>query len=302
MADGETVPRIIHQIWIGDKPIPDDYLKNTKTLVDHNPGWEYRLWTDSELRTACADVGVLDAYENAPCLHCQIDLGRYALLCLHGGVTVDMDVVSLRPLDSLHDQTGAFTGPMITISECSFNDQLTSWERYAFGFATMVNNAFFAAPSGSDIMRRLCLFCAQLLLLKRRYTRQVQWIDVMFTTGPFAVSRFVAASPGGEFRVLPCRYVEPLMNFMPRSALSSDSVLWHIGSMSWIPAGHKPVVFFAFLHRYAITVFVALLIISCTVVVRRRRQKRSCATMLPATTCKPDTVQNSTTPAKPAGS
>jgi len=43
-----TIPRILHQLWIGDKPRPTNLLETWKEK--HLPlGFEYILWTESEI-------------------------------------------------------------------------------------------------------------------------------------------------------------------------------------------------------------------------------------------------------------
>ena len=40
------IPKIIHQIWVGGKKIPQKYKKLIKTVKDVHPDWEYKLWTN----------------------------------------------------------------------------------------------------------------------------------------------------------------------------------------------------------------------------------------------------------------
>ena len=39
------IPKIIHQIWIGDKPAPTKFMD---TWRDKNPDFEYIRWTEEE--------------------------------------------------------------------------------------------------------------------------------------------------------------------------------------------------------------------------------------------------------------
>jgi mannosyltransferase OCH1-like enzyme len=41
-----AISKIIHQIWIGPLPPPTKWLQ---TWPEHNPDWEYRLWTNEDL-------------------------------------------------------------------------------------------------------------------------------------------------------------------------------------------------------------------------------------------------------------
>ena len=43
------VPRILHQIWLGDQPFPDDFAGYRETWLRHHPDWEHRFWTEDNL-------------------------------------------------------------------------------------------------------------------------------------------------------------------------------------------------------------------------------------------------------------
>ena len=46
---GQLIPRILHQIWLGGSPIPEEFLEFSAGWRRHHPHWEYRLWTDRRL-------------------------------------------------------------------------------------------------------------------------------------------------------------------------------------------------------------------------------------------------------------
>ncbi len=97
-----TIPKIIHQTW-KDTQVPDrwrDYVDSWKRL---HPHWEYRLWTDKDARCFIAEhhrefLARFDAY---PLNIQRADAIRYFVLYKYGGLYVDMDVESLRPIDEL---------------------------------------------------------------------------------------------------------------------------------------------------------------------------------------------------------
>ena len=43
------IPRIFHQIWLGDGPLPREYEGYQRSWTKHNPGWELRVWTEADL-------------------------------------------------------------------------------------------------------------------------------------------------------------------------------------------------------------------------------------------------------------
>jgi hypothetical protein len=94
------IPRIIHHIWIGPDPLPDDQKPWIKSWKRHHKGWEHRLWTEDDLPDDPIRPEVLERLR-APVE--RADILRLEILFRHGGVYVDTDLECLRPLDPLLD-------------------------------------------------------------------------------------------------------------------------------------------------------------------------------------------------------
>ena len=90
------VPKIIHQIWVGRDPLPDDFASYVETWKRNHPGWEHRLWTEESIP---ADLRRPEALERIRHPAERADILRLELLWRHGGVYVDTDFECLRPLD-----------------------------------------------------------------------------------------------------------------------------------------------------------------------------------------------------------
>ena len=91
------IPNVIHRVWLGPEPMPEAYRGYGESWRGHHPGWEMRLWTDTQ-------VAELDCAEAVPaCAHIgqASDLVRLEILSRYGGVYVDADVECLRALDPL---------------------------------------------------------------------------------------------------------------------------------------------------------------------------------------------------------
>lgn len=89
----EKIPRIIHQIWLGPKPVP--FTEWSQRWRDLHPDWEYRLWRDDDL--TFMHFGVADDWG------ARSDAARYEILKRYGGVYVDLD---FRPIASLEGLLG----------------------------------------------------------------------------------------------------------------------------------------------------------------------------------------------------
>lgn len=91
------VPKIIHQLWIGEKPIPINALNSVKNM---NPNFEYMFWCETTIREK---LNISRDYIKKINHHQEIwgkaDLYRWLILEKYGGIFIDADMVSIEPLD-----------------------------------------------------------------------------------------------------------------------------------------------------------------------------------------------------------
>jgi mannosyltransferase OCH1-like enzyme len=95
-----SVPRTIHQIWIGPDPLPDEHRPWIKGWKRHHPNWNHRLWTEADLRGGL-DLTRPEVRERLRAPVERADILRLEILYRHGGVYVDTDVECLRPIDDV---------------------------------------------------------------------------------------------------------------------------------------------------------------------------------------------------------
>jgi mannosyltransferase OCH1-like enzyme len=88
------IPKIIHQIWIGPKPPPLDWMSTWSKM---HPDWEYRLWDNatvtSETWECQAQIDAIAEWNG------KADILRYEILKRFGGVCFDADSECIKPLD-----------------------------------------------------------------------------------------------------------------------------------------------------------------------------------------------------------
>ena len=102
---GVRIPRTIHRVWLGDRPMPEEHERFGRTFAQHHPDWEMRLWTDQDLPA----LGVAATERERARTHSELsNLVRYEVLHRHGGVYVDTDVECRRPLIPLLRGIDAF--------------------------------------------------------------------------------------------------------------------------------------------------------------------------------------------------
>jgi len=81
------IPKIIHQIWIGNRQIPLVLEKYQKTWREQNPDWEYKLWTNEEVKNytfVSEDLKFL--FAQALTMGERVDVLRYDILYQYGGI------------------------------------------------------------------------------------------------------------------------------------------------------------------------------------------------------------------------
>ncbi len=104
----QRIPRIIHQIWVGGKPVPSKYMKLMKSWIVKHPTWKHRLWLDKDveqltLRNRVYYDATSDPIEKA-------NLVRYEILEQMGGLYVDIDFLCLKSLECFHERYDFYTG------------------------------------------------------------------------------------------------------------------------------------------------------------------------------------------------
>lgn len=105
------IPKIIHQTWKSED-LPASLARYQESWRRHNPGWEYRLWTDADNDALVRDEfpELLWLYRSLPrAIHCA-DFARVLYLQRFGGLYVDLDIQALRPADEILDGPSCVLG------------------------------------------------------------------------------------------------------------------------------------------------------------------------------------------------
>lgn len=131
--DEVKIPRIIHQIWVGDKPLPKNYSRLKKTWTKHHPGWAYKLWTPKKIKRLTLHNRKF--YDRAREPEEKANILRYELLDKFGGLYCDVDFKCLKSFEPLHHCYDFYTG-------------LTPLDS-----AVMLNNALIGCTPGHPIIK-----------------------------------------------------------------------------------------------------------------------------------------------------
>ena len=90
------IPKIIHQIHLGKKPLSEKEIEWQKTWKTYNPNYEFIFWDDKKIDELELTNRM---YLQNESYSIQSDILRYEILYQYGGVYVDTDFECLKNLD-----------------------------------------------------------------------------------------------------------------------------------------------------------------------------------------------------------
>ena len=172
------IPKRLHQIWLGGKPMPKRWAAFRKRLQGLHPSWEYRLWTDRDLPELFArdTFHVSEHWNRFPNYGFQSDLMRLMILWQYGGVYLDTDCEPLRPLDGLQEASDAFIG-------ATFSPQPMP--------EVLVENAVIGAAAGHPFLHLVQAGLSPILALRKDSDFRQEILTVVLTTGPGFLSEML---------------------------------------------------------------------------------------------------------------
>ena len=106
-----SIPKIIHQLWIGTKPAPTKFM-NTYIYKHVGLGFEYIFWNEEELKKRGMMLTLNDKIDSMEEINGKADIIRWEILEKYGNVFVDADSICIEPVDDtlLKCKGGCFAG------------------------------------------------------------------------------------------------------------------------------------------------------------------------------------------------
>jgi mannosyltransferase OCH1-like enzyme len=93
------IPKILHNIWLGDKKIPAEFIEYHNNWKILHPEWDYKLWENKDLIDIDPDIKNL--IDNTKIFSSKSNILRIYIIYVYGGIYADMDMdwnKSLNPL------------------------------------------------------------------------------------------------------------------------------------------------------------------------------------------------------------
>ena len=209
------IPKTIHQIWLGGKDLPKQYLKWMKSWQKYNPDWSYKLWDENSIKKL--NIEDFNVYSKTLSPGYRSDIIRYIILNKYGGLYVDTDFECLRkiPLNLLYYKFVACT---------MFNNK------------PMIGNSILMSAPNSIILEKVLKYIKSI-----EYKNDINYI--IKNSGPETITKeyFALAKELEETSlILPSNYFYPFPNFMINKKINrydeieDISIGIHHWEMSWM--------------------------------------------------------------------
>lgn len=237
-------PKNLYQVWYqGYANITrKEFIINIKNWEMMNPDWNYQCLDNDGLEKACLEYSkeCYDLYKSMSIMHMKIDLARYVLIYLYGGIYADVDAYVLRPLDyskyinkviKTYEKKNKH---VIGISCCNTN----LIESFAFVQNDKVmNNAIMISSPRNPCMKRFIDYIIS-ISVKANYTPcSSNFLQVQNTTGPIAFNNWfknVSNLSDTKIILFPPKVFEPCDMGNTYCILDKDTISIHLFEMSWI--------------------------------------------------------------------
>lgn len=237
--------RNIFQVWYqGCENIPNEKFKtninNWKVL---NPDWNYYCVDDTLLLAACKEYSneCYEIYKECSIMHNKIDLARYVLIYLYGGIYVDMDAYILRPLHSsslLNELIHTYEKeniPTLGLSCLNINpieSALLVQNR------KMINNAIMISSPKNPLLKKFIDYTIENLRKKKgSIMNYTSLFSVNLTTGPVALNYFFNNNKNlddsTKIFYFPASSFEPC-DFSNHCMINEDTISIHMFEQSWL--------------------------------------------------------------------
>jgi len=189
------IPKIIHQTW-RSHTLPNVFQNILERNKVTNPDFEFKLWTHSPDGHTIDDFikqeypDIFDIYINSQMGVQKADIARLAILHHYGGVYIDLDILTIKPISKLIDCNSSYV-----YAAMEPEDQTMA----IFKRDDVLCNAFICAPAKHPIFR------TALDEIKKLYNNHGKEIYKMFNV--FGADIVTVAMTSNDENYNCCKYV-----------------------------------------------------------------------------------------------
>lgn len=261
-------PQNIFQVWYqGCNNIQKkEFIENKELWKSLNLTWNYYCLSDEDMSSACKlySEKCHEIYQSLPLMHMKIDLGRYVLVYIYGGMYIDMDAYAFRHLEynpkineiiSKYENENKHVLGLSKINLHKFEQAISKIE---------YNNAFMISSPGNPTLKR---FIDYILDQCSKYNKDTYLHSshnaIQFTTGPYSFNYFFRNNKIKDSLIytFDSEIFEPC-DLNHQCEITKNTIAIHQFEMSWLSPFMKYMskLYFYLRNRWIIMLIIILLI------------------------------------------
>ncbi|AYD49052.1 glycosyltransferase family 32 protein [Arachidicoccus soli] len=200
----KEIPHIIHQIWSGiDEPLPNHFKILGETWKYHYPDWHYEFWDNKRINIFIEEnfPQYRKKYNRFKYNIQRWDVIRYLILKKIGGMYIDFDYESIKPLTELTQN-----------KTCCFSMEPASHYKNNDKYPCKFNNALMLSQPENFFINKIVehVFSDENI---NKVDIKDKTLAVFETTGPLMLNRLFNDLPQEEANLIyliPARFVSPI--------------------------------------------------------------------------------------------
>ncbi len=215
-----SIPKIIHYVWLGDKPLPRQYAEYIKGWQKLNPDFTIKHWTEKDIDLSKYPLVKTALKEKRWAL--ASDIIRMFAIYNEGGIYLDTDVELLKPLTPLLEYDG-----------------FGAWESN-FWFTTSVFGAKKHSPWIAKILKRY-----ELADPKKKITTNT-FMKTVHSPSVYAKDFYnikldgkTATYADGKFAVFATEYFAPKHYMTGEENVTKNTIAFHHYDSTWYAPSEK---------------------------------------------------------------
>ena len=182
-----SIPKIIHQIWIGDRSkAPTNFMNTWK---EKNPDFEYIFWNEEELVKRGMNFRCARQINMINEINGKADIIRWEILYKYGGIAIDADSICIEPLD------GTFTN--VKEGFATYENENVRGTLVATGTMSFIPNH----PLCRDIIEWIA---------SDESEESIKSFRAWYSVGPALLTRFLDTGKYPNFTVFASHYFLPI--------------------------------------------------------------------------------------------
>ncbi|AAV50642.1 putative glycosyltransferase [Acanthamoeba castellanii mimivirus] len=236
------IPNIIHQIWIqGYESIPSELRKYHENCLKINYGFKNEFWDNDRIRNFLKnnfEPEYLELYDKYKIYAQKADFARYAILKIHGGIYLDMDMVCRKNL-------GDFLGLGFFFTAYKLKNVFTNYLNGVIG--SRPNHPVFD------------------YIFKNMFLRQNDASNVTNSTGTKlfrdSITEYTKNNPTNDISLIDSKYLHPCNLYNDKNCpyTCTDCYIAHTNYSSWAP--HLKLCKIFFENKYLIFIIIIIIFI-----------------------------------------